>query len=147
MEKTFDIVESADALTPAATGKDVYEIFLGNPDLLCIAIVENELPVGLINRTTFFNRFGDQFGRALYEKRPATMLMDATPVIVDAGAPLPNWNDMPAAPAQARYCKALSSFVRGGMPASAACSRFIARRRFVRTRWKPCLPKWKKPDA
>ncbi len=63
--------------------------------MLCIAIVENELPVGLINRTTFFNRFGDQFGRALYEKRPATMLMDATPVIVDAGAPLPNWNDMP----------------------------------------------------
>src|SRR5262245_30498071 len=95
MSNAFDIVESREFLSPNATGKDVYELFIASPDLLCVALVEAGRPLGLINRTTFFNRFGDQFGRALYEKRPAAMLMDAEPVIIDADAPLPNWADMP----------------------------------------------------
>jgi signal transduction histidine kinase len=94
MSTAIDIIESRVCLPPMATGKQIYELFNDNPDLLCVAIVGNGHPLGLISRNTFFTRFGDEIGRAVYEKRPATILMEPDPVIIDANAPLPTWNGL-----------------------------------------------------
>ncbi len=95
MSTAIDIIESKACLAPMATGKDAYELFTANPDLLCVAIVENGHPLGLISRNAFFTRFGDEIGRAVYQKRPVTILMDSDPVIIDADAPLPTWDELP----------------------------------------------------
>lgn len=88
MDIAFDIIESRLSLTPAASGREAYDVFIKHPDLLAIAIVDDGKPIGLLNRSSFFIRFGDRFGRALFEKRPATILMDAEAAIIEAQTPI-----------------------------------------------------------
>jgi len=70
-----------DAATPCGR---VFEIFDADPDILVLPVVEDGRPVGLVNRFGFLLRFGDRFGRALFEKQPVTRLMDRAPFVVEA---------------------------------------------------------------
>ncbi len=88
MDSAHDIIESRLCLNPMASGRDAYDVFIKHPDLLAIAIVDSGKPLGLLNRSSFFIRFGDRFGRALFEKRPVTILMDAEAAIIEAQTPV-----------------------------------------------------------
>jgi signal transduction histidine kinase len=69
-----------------ATGLAVYERFRIDPSLNAIAVVDDKSrPVGVLLRSTFMLRFADRFGRALYKKRPAHLLMDQA-LVVPVGA-------------------------------------------------------------
>lgn len=61
--------------------RDVYAIFSDDPDLLAIPVIDGDHPVGLVNRNDFFLRLADQYGRALFEKKPVSMLMDSEPLV------------------------------------------------------------------
>ncbi|MGE0829885.1 MAG: sensor histidine kinase [Hyphomonadaceae bacterium] len=90
MDTARNIIESDFFLPPRATGADICDNFTKNPNLLCIAVVDAGNPIGIIDRTSFFIRYGDEIGRADFARRSVLLLMDRAPLIVDAAASLPD---------------------------------------------------------
>ncbi len=83
------ISQAVEPLPPAATGLAAYERFSADPDLLALPVVDAaHKPVGLLARNAFFLKFADRFGRALFEKRPVTFVMDPQPLVVEADRPI-----------------------------------------------------------
>ncbi len=74
---------AADALVSA-----VYERFQAEPGAAVLAVVDAEgRVVGLVERNAFSLKLAAEFGRALFAKRPITVLMNAEPAMLDADAP------------------------------------------------------------
>lgn len=72
-------------LSATATGQTAYERFSFEPGLTALAVVdEDQRPLGIITRTDFFLRFGDTWGRPLFERRSITKLMQPDPLIAEA---------------------------------------------------------------
>lgn len=72
-------------LLSTATGQDAFTLFHADPNCMAIAILDTEnRPVGLVSRHAFLLKFADTFGRALWEKRPISMLMNKAPPIFDS---------------------------------------------------------------
>jgi two-component system cell cycle sensor histidine kinase PleC len=55
-------------------------------------VVEAGHPIGLVNRHDFVHAMAQKYGRALYDKRPITALMDDSPLVVDVATPLETLN-------------------------------------------------------
>ncbi len=79
------LCERPTPIAPTTLGSEVFARFEREPDTLIIPVVENDRPIGLIERTVFFEKIAARFGHALYENRPATFVMDAEPAVVEAG--------------------------------------------------------------
>ncbi len=62
---------------------EVCEFFSKNPDIVTAAVVDDERPIGLVNRDTFLLLFSNQFGHALFDKKSIVHAMDTSPFIVD----------------------------------------------------------------
>ena len=62
---------------------EVCAFFSRNSDILTVAVVDNERPIGLVNRDTFLLLFSNQFGHALFDKKSIVHAMDTSPFIVD----------------------------------------------------------------
>lgn len=71
-----------DPVAPEQHCDAVYERFSNEPDLLTLPVVDRGRPTGLVNRQSFMVKLADRFGRALYEQKPVTRLMDHSPLIV-----------------------------------------------------------------
>ncbi|GAB4123263.1 MAG: hypothetical protein Kow00104_07440 [Rhodothalassiaceae bacterium] len=84
MDKIESLASRGKTVSPEVTCGEVYELFSSDEDLLAIAVVENDIPVGLVNRNDLTLRLADRFGRPLYENKPIKRLMDPAPLIVEA---------------------------------------------------------------
>jgi signal transduction histidine kinase/CheY-like chemotaxis protein len=87
------LTERAVPITPATLGADVYARFEREPDTLVIPVVENERPIGVVERDGFFLRMAAEYGRALYGRRPILRLMDPEPVVVEASTQISRFCD------------------------------------------------------
>ncbi|MBU1325798.1 MAG: response regulator [Alphaproteobacteria bacterium] len=87
---------------PEATGAQVFARFQAEPDTLCIPVVVDGRPVGLIERNDFLLKLAAPLGHALYLGRDATHVMDPDPAVVQAGMKLDTVCDvmLNAAPGQ-----------------------------------------------
>jgi len=83
---------SVPPISPDQTCAAVYDHFTANEDIITVPVVENDRPIGLINRHEFIHALAQKYGRALYDRRPIRMLMDASPLVVDVGTPLETLN-------------------------------------------------------
>ena len=80
----LDLVQLTSPIAPDTCGDHVYERFESEPDSLAIAVVDDEgRPVGLIERNAFFVAMAAHYGRALYARRPVSLLMNADPLVVE----------------------------------------------------------------
>jgi Signal transduction histidine kinase len=79
------LCERPKPVAPTILGAEVFARFVREPDLLVIPVVDNDRPIGLVERTAFFQKIAAPFGSALYEGRPVTFVMDAEPAVVEAG--------------------------------------------------------------
>tara|TARA_R110002096_G_scaffold386545_3_gene580657 strand:+ start:285 stop:1460 length:1176 start_codon:yes stop_codon:yes gene_type:complete len=70
----------------------VYERFTSDIDLAAIAVVQKGRPLGLLKRIDFLTKLADRFGRPLYEAKPVTELMDASPVVIEETASVDRLN-------------------------------------------------------
>ncbi|MDS1029777.1 GGDEF domain-containing protein [Bacillota bacterium LX-D] len=77
----FDI-----CITESMPNYKVNEVFQNNANLQGITVVDGAVPVGLIMRNKFYQRFASQYGAAIYMKRPVSLVMDRHPLIVDCNA-------------------------------------------------------------
>ena len=80
----LDLISPGAPIRANHPGEKVYERFNAEPDALAIAVVDDEgRPIGLIERNAFFVAMASQHGRALYAKRPISLLMNAQPLVVE----------------------------------------------------------------
>jgi serine phosphatase RsbU (regulator of sigma subunit) len=79
-----DLAQEVPAIDAADPNSLVMEIFSSRPDMVSLAVVENEQPIGLINRDIFLSKMSKPFHRELYDKKTCIAFMDKEPLIVDA---------------------------------------------------------------
>ncbi|RMD90073.1 MAG: CBS domain-containing protein [Alphaproteobacteria bacterium] len=84
MDRIEALVLRAPAVSPDTICADVFELFSSDDDLLAVAVVDGDRPIGLVNRHRLTLKLADRFGRPLFEKKPVTRLMDPKPLIIEA---------------------------------------------------------------
>ena len=77
------ILEKAPVFSLENNNEEVFQVFEHNPQLSAVAVTNNNIPVGLINRSVFINRFARPYQRELYGKKSCSTFMDPEPLIVD----------------------------------------------------------------
>jgi serine phosphatase RsbU (regulator of sigma subunit) len=80
-----DLCNEAPAIGADCTNSLVMEIFSAQREMVCLAVVEGERPIGLINRNIFLSQMSKPFHRELYDRKSCIAFMDKEPLIVDAG--------------------------------------------------------------
>src|SRR6185312_103741 len=84
MSQLLSLAEPAEPVLATAPGAAVYQRFEREPDVMALAVVDEAgRPVGIVERNSFFIRMAAEYGRALYGKRPISMLMNAEPLVVE----------------------------------------------------------------
>jgi diguanylate cyclase (GGDEF)-like protein len=66
----------------------VYELFIRDRSLQSLAVVEQDRPVGLVNRHVLIDRFARRYTREIFGKKPISRLMDSEALVVDAATAL-----------------------------------------------------------
>ncbi len=79
------LTERAEPVAPTALAGQIFARFQTEPDTLVIPVVDDDRPVGLIERNAFLLKIAGPFGHALYANRPVSMVMDPEPAVVEAG--------------------------------------------------------------
>ncbi|MFM9433156.1 diguanylate cyclase (GGDEF)-like protein [Janthinobacterium sp. CG_23.3] len=79
----FKLLQQVPAVSPALSNNEVYELFLREPKLLIIPVVDAGVPLGLISRFDMIDHFARPYQRELYGKKPCTLFMDANSLIAD----------------------------------------------------------------
>jgi two-component system cell cycle sensor histidine kinase PleC len=73
-------------LSPATSCAAVYNMFSSATAPRALAVVEDEVPVGLVSRMGFLTLFARRYVNELYGRKPITMVMDAAPIVVPVEA-------------------------------------------------------------
>lgn len=73
----------APSVAPETHNVEVQRLFLANPDLPAIPVVDREIPVGLINRYRYLEHSSQRYFLDLYGRKPCRAFMDPQPLIVE----------------------------------------------------------------
>ena len=73
---------------PDALIDHIFDRFYANPALRTIPMVKNSIPLGLINRYNFIDRFAKPFQRELHGKKPCVDLIQGEPLLVEKSMPI-----------------------------------------------------------
>ncbi|MFH1815602.1 MAG: EAL domain-containing protein [Pseudomonadota bacterium] len=79
---------SAPAVEPATHNVAVVQLFTEHPHLLALPVLENGIPVGLINRRSFMDLYTQPYHKEVYGKRPCSLFMNPNPLRVERSTPL-----------------------------------------------------------
>ncbi|TDY52773.1 serine phosphatase RsbU (regulator of sigma subunit) [Paraburkholderia rhizosphaerae] len=80
-----DLCQEVPAVDAEDSNSLVMEIFSSRGDVASLAVIEENRPIGLINRDIFLSQMSKPFHRELYDKKSCIAFMDKEPLIVDAG--------------------------------------------------------------
>jgi serine phosphatase RsbU (regulator of sigma subunit) len=80
-----DLCNEVPGIESDSTNNRVMEIFSAHRERACLAVLEGDRPIGLINRNIFLSQMSKPFHRELYDKKSCIAFMDKEPLIVDAG--------------------------------------------------------------
>jgi len=64
------------------------QLFQNNPMYAVLAVLDEGVPVGTIHRSELLELFSSQYGRALYENRPVSKLLNKTALIIEGDTSL-----------------------------------------------------------
>ncbi len=70
------------------TGGQVLDYFNENPNVMGVAILQGDIPIGLLMKNKFLTHLATKYGVAIYMNRPVGLLMDQNFLIVDYNTPL-----------------------------------------------------------
>lgn len=73
----------APSVPPSASHQTVAAMFQADETLQAIAIVEHALPIGLLNREKFFDRYAKPYFKELYDRKPCTLFAHTSPLMLD----------------------------------------------------------------
>ncbi|RLL48266.1 GGDEF domain-containing protein [Oceanobacillus piezotolerans] len=78
-----DIAREAITVTPTTRCEKVYSTFVEQPSIEGIVIVLEAQPIGLVMRTSFFQKLSTKYGFDLFMQRPIELVMDRELLTVD----------------------------------------------------------------
>lgn len=88
------LTERIAPVTSETLGREIFARFQCEPETFVIPVVENDCPVGLIERDGFLLKLGAPFGHAEYAHRTAAHVMDAEPAVIEAGVAFDTFSDV-----------------------------------------------------
>jgi EAL domain-containing protein (putative c-di-GMP-specific phosphodiesterase class I)/GGDEF domain-containing protein len=88
------LIIHAPPATLAQTNDDIAAIFSRQPTLHAIAVVDNDRPIGLINRRLFTERLAQPFTRELFGRKSCTAFMHEAPLLCDERQPVESMADI-----------------------------------------------------
>lgn len=83
-ETTGDLLIPAHHVSPSSSNAEVFMLFEETPGLHSLPVVEQQRPVGMINRNVFMESLARPYYRELYLKKSCTAFMDRSPLLVEA---------------------------------------------------------------
>ena len=75
-------------LSPEISCADVYNMMDADEALFALPIVVDGVPLGITGRVMLLRQFARPYWREVYQHRPITKLMEASPLIVDEAMPI-----------------------------------------------------------
>ena len=88
------LAERPEPVAPTILGSAVLARFEREPDTLVIPVLENGVPVGLVERSAFLEKMASRLGHALYDARPISNAMDSEPAVVEADVRIETFCDV-----------------------------------------------------
>jgi diguanylate cyclase (GGDEF)-like protein len=82
-----DIIEHVPTVNPETTTEQVEERFAAS-SVRGVVVLQGNKPMGLVMKNRLYFHLGSYYGVSLYHKRPVELVMDASPLIVNADLPL-----------------------------------------------------------
>ncbi len=79
-----DLCNEVPGIASDSTNIKVMDIFTAHREMVCLAVVEGERPIGLINRNIFMSQMSKPFHRELYDRKSCIAFMDKEPLVVDS---------------------------------------------------------------
>ncbi len=73
---------------PETENERIFERFSQAPALRVIPVIQDGIPVGLINRYSFIDRFAKPYQRELFGKKPCNTSMQVEPLLVNKDMPI-----------------------------------------------------------
>ena len=83
-------------VAPETPADEIFALFEHTPDLRAIAVVKNEIAIGLIARYDMVDAMARPYRRELYGRKACTRFMDAEPLSVDIRLPLSELSEVVA---------------------------------------------------
>lgn len=77
------MLQRAPCVSPETPHQTVAAMFQADESLNAIAIVADQMPVGLLNREKFFDRYAKPYFKELYDRRPCTLFAHTAPLVLD----------------------------------------------------------------
>jgi EAL domain-containing protein (putative c-di-GMP-specific phosphodiesterase class I)/GGDEF domain-containing protein len=77
------LVTQAPTVSPNMDHDDVAELFEVHPNLHAVALVEDGVPVGLLDRRQFMERFAKRYFKELYGRKPCALFANMAPRLVE----------------------------------------------------------------
>lgn len=77
------LIKTPPMVNSSMLNNEVENLFLADPKLRIIPVIDDAIPVGIINRHNMIDRFSRPFQRELYGKKPCKVFMDPCPLIVE----------------------------------------------------------------
>jgi diguanylate cyclase (GGDEF)-like protein len=71
-------------VNPETLCEAVYKTFAEDRSIQSIAVIDNEVPVGLVNRFSLIDRFSRRYFRELYERKPISLVMEKFPLVLES---------------------------------------------------------------
>lgn len=87
------LTEWAAPITPEMPVAEVFDLFRRDPDALVLAVVEDDRPVGLVERQSFLVELAGRNGCAEHARTPIRELMDSEPVTIEASTGISVFSD------------------------------------------------------
>jgi two-component system, chemotaxis family, sensor kinase CheA len=84
----LDLIKPVKTLFVTEKGKELHEYFEGNIEAEGVVVLDAAVPVGIIMRSDFYQKMGQQFGYNLYYNRPLDILMKKDILLVKLGIEL-----------------------------------------------------------
>ncbi|WP_438852122.1 response regulator [Brevundimonas nasdae] len=88
------LAERPEPVAPTIYGSEVLARFEREPDTLVIPVLEDGVPVGLVERSAFLEKMASRLGHALYDARPISNAMDPEPAVVEADVRIETFCDV-----------------------------------------------------
>ena len=77
------ILRQVPAMPHSTLTNDVYSVFEREDDLQVLAVLEDDVPIGLIHRLRMLDRLARPYHRELYGNKPCAQFIENVPLIVD----------------------------------------------------------------
>jgi len=81
----LDLCTQWPAVEAEHTNARVMDLFNERREITSLAVIENDRPIGLINRDIFLSQMSKPYHREVYDRKSCIAFMDKEPLVVDAG--------------------------------------------------------------